>query len=269
MIARLLQVVAMLGVMGISVVGSPAVAGAAGACTIGAACATLYELTENMKVVKKHQRNNPVGHRVATSALTGVANPGTPLCPYEKYQSGPAGCAVNVLGNDNVSLSDGYGTLSGRFTTVTDGDNPVDGPEAVALKGTFNGQMDFSPAIVLQIPYGTVVGKVRTEQGRKTEFTGIFRLPFVGSVLREVEVAPGVTVTLTLRQLLCPATPNPNPYTDRYKALYKELYPEDFDFDFAYLDNVEAVTTAAGKCLDIQPHELSLGTPLVRFDIDF
>jgi hypothetical protein len=40
-------------------------------------------------------------------------------------------------------------------------------------------------------------------------------------------------------------------------------------FDLAYLDNVDAATTPSGRCLDIQPNELSLGTPLVRFDIDF
>jgi hypothetical protein len=248
MIARLLRVVAMLGVMGISVVGSPAVA--------GAASATLYELTENMKLVLKEAKHNPVGWRIATSALAGFAKPGTPLCPEEgKLESGPKGCAVNVTGNDNVSLKTGLGTLSGGFATVIHGDNPVDGPEAVALKGTFNGQMDFSPAILRQIPYGTVVGKVRTEKGRKTEFTGIFRLPFAGNI--PVEVSPGVT--MTLRQIFCPATPDPNPYAD---TLYG-------GFDLAYLDNVDAAGTETGSCWNIQPHELSLGTPLVRFDIDF
>jgi hypothetical protein len=244
------RVVAMLGVLGAAVVGTPALA--------GAGSATLYELTENMKVVQKNTQHNSTGRRVATSALTGVAQPGTPLCPSEKFKSGPAGCAVNVLGSDNISLATGLGTLSGSFATVIQGDNPVDGPEAIVLRGEFKGQMDFSPAILHQIPFGTVVGKVRPEWGRATEFTGIFRLPFAGNVETEVEVAPGVKVKLTLRQLFCPATPNPNPWAELYGGV-----------DLTYLDNVEAATTPSGRCLDIQPNELSLGTPLVRWDIEF
>jgi hypothetical protein len=247
------RVAAMLGLLGVAVIGAPAMASAGGA--------TLYELTENMKLVQRtHRQRTPVGRRIATSAITGVAAVGTPLCPSPELASGPAGCAVNVLGSDNVSLLTGLGTLTGNFSTVVQGDNPVDGPEAVVLRGEFNGQMDFSPAILHQIPFGTVAGKVKvTHARRRTDFTGVFRLPFAGNFVTEVEVAPGVKIKLTLRQLFCPATPNPNPFTD---ALYGGI-------DLAYLDNVEAATTPAGRCLDIQPNELSLGAPLVRFDIDF
>jgi len=135
----------------------------------------------------------------------------------------------------------------------------VDGPEAVVLRGEFKGQMDFSPAILHQIPFGTVVGKVKPTRGLRTDFTGVFRLPFAGNFETEVEVAPGVNMTLTLRQIFCPATPNPNPFAD---ILYGGI-------DLAYLDNVDAAGTPAGRCLDIQPNELSLGAPLVRFDISF
>jgi hypothetical protein len=245
------RMVAMLGLVGVAVAGAPAVA--------SAGSATLYELTENMKLVQRNHRNASVSRRVATSAITGVATVGTPLCPAPELQSGPAGCAVNVLGSDNVSLTTGLGTLSGQFTTVVQGDNPVDGPEAVALRGEFFGHMDFSPAILHQIPFGTVKGKVRSQGSRKREdFTGVFRLPFAGNIETEVEVAPGVKVKLTLRQLFCPATPDPNPWAEYYGG-----------FDLVYLDNVEAATTPAGRCLNIQPNELSLGAPLVRFDIDF
>jgi hypothetical protein len=246
------RIVAILGLMGVAVTGAPAVAGAGGA--------TLYELTENMKLVQRNNKHRaPVSRRIATSAITGVAQPGTPLCPSPDVQSGPAGCAVNVLGHDNISLTTGFGTIEGTFTTVIQGDNPVDGPEAVALKGEFRGQMDFSPAILHQVPFGTVTGKVRADRGRRADFTGVFRLPFAGNAETEVEVAPGVKVKVTLRQLFCPATPNPNPYTN---LLYGGI-------DLVYLDNVEAATTKAGRCLDIQPYELSLGAPLVRFDVQF
>jgi hypothetical protein len=238
------RMIAVLGVLGVAVVGTPALA--------AAGSARLYELTENMKLVKKNQ----VERRIATSALTGMAQLGTPLCPSpsDKLKSDGDRCAVNVFGNDNVSLATGLGTLFGTFATVIQADNPVDGPEEVVVQGEFRGQMDFSPAILKQLPYGTVVGKVRTGRGPAAEFTGVFRLPFAGHV--EIDVAPGVK--MTLRQILCPATPKPNPFADLYGG-----------FDLVYLDNVEAVTTPEGRCLDIQPNELSLGAPLVRFDIEF
>jgi hypothetical protein len=246
MTARLLRVVAMLGVMGISVVGSPAVAGA-GSEPLSA---TLYVLTENMKLVPKQRSLDTANRRIGTSALTGTAVLGTPLCPRQQFESGP--CAVNVLGTDDLSLATGLGTLSGHFTTVIQGDNLVDGPEAVALRGTFNGHMDFSPAILRQIPYGTFVGKVRASGGPNTEFTGIFRLPFAGNI--EVTVAG---VTQTLRQLFCPLSPVTNPNAPLYGG-----------FDLAYLD-FDSNYIPNGQCLDIQPTELSLGAPLVRFDIDY
>jgi hypothetical protein len=242
------RLIAVLGVLGVAVAGTPTLA--------AAGSARLYELTENMKLVKKNQ----IERRIATSALTGMAQLGTPLCPIPKdtLKSDGDRCAVNVFGNDNVSLATGLGTLSGNFATVVQGDNPVDGPEDVVLQGEFRGQMDFSPAIVgvngIQFPYGTVAGTVRSK-GVKSSFTGVFRLPFAGNV--EVEVVPGFT--MTLRQLFCPATPNPD------RSLVK-LYG---GFDLVYLDNVEAAMTPEGRCLDIQPNELSLGAPLVRFDIDF
>ena len=242
MTARLLRVVAMLGVMGISVVGAPALA--------GAGSATFYVLTENMKLVPKQRTLDTANRRIGTSALTGKAVVGTPLCPGQEFESGEGTCAVNILGTDDLSLATGLGTLSGQFTTVIQGDNPADGPEAVVLRGTFNGHMDFSPAILHQIPYGTFVGKVRASGGPNTEFTGIFRLPFAGNI--GVPTSEGIK---TLRQIFCPLSPDPNPNASLY------------GFDIAYLafDGAEP----NGECLDIQPHELSLGAPLVRFDIEF
>jgi hypothetical protein len=248
MTSTMTRMIALVGVLGVAVMGAPTLA--------GAGSVKLYELTENMKLIQKSQKQS-LGQRIATSALTGVAQAGTPLCPNAPRGSGPPGCAVNVLGSDNVSLATGLGTLSGDFTTVVQGDNPVDGPEAVVLKGEFKGQMDFSPAIVgvngLPFPYGTVVGTVKAPRGHKSDFTGLFRLPFAGNA--EVEVAPGVT--MTLRQIFCPLSPTENPN----KALYG-------GFDLAYLD-FDANHALNGQCLDIQPAELSLGAPLVRFDVEF
>lgn len=257
------RMVAIVGLLGVAVSGMPAAADSEKPKSPKRTHsfegrATLYELTENMKVVERHKRREPLSRRIAMSALTGVSEVGTPLCPVPELQSGPAGCAINVLGKDNISLLTGLGTFEGDFATVIQGDNPVDGPEAVVLRGGFRGQMDFSPAILHQIPFGTVTGRVRADRGRDTAFTGVFRLPFAGNISTEVEVAPGVKMTFTLRELFCPATPNPNPNAPLYGG-----------FDLAYLDNVEEAATPAGRCLDIQPNELSLGAPLVRFDIEF
>ena len=250
------QMVAILGLLGITVSSAPVVA--------NAGSATLYELTENMKLIRRHDRfeskhlsrhPGPVPpRRIAAAAIAGFAEPGTPLCPNEDLVSTRGLCAVNVSGKDNISLTTGLGTLEGEFTTVIQGDNPVDGPEAVVLKGQFRGKMDFSPAILEEIPYGTVSGRVTVAGSRRsTDFTGVFRLPFAGHV--EVEVAPGLT--MTLRQIFCPLSPKPNDNAPFYGG-----------FDLAYLDFDEN-HTPNGYCLDIQPTELSLGAPLVRFDVKF
>lgn len=254
------RVVALLSLIGAVVASMPAPAGAGDpqpAPSTGGR-ATFFEVTENMKVVQRSKDPHLVSRRIATAALTGLAQLGTPLCPVPEFQSGPAGCVVNVTARDNISLLTGFGTVEGESHTVIQGDNPVDGPEAVVLRGSFKGQMDFSPAILHQIPFGTIVGKLRTKRNQATPFTGVFRLPFAGNIETQVEVMPGVVITLTLRQLFCPATPTPNPNAPLFGG-----------FDLAYLDNVEAATTPAGRCLDIQPNETSLGAALVRFDINF
>jgi hypothetical protein len=224
------------------------------AATAGASKATIYELTESMKVVQEKHRRGVTTNRVAMSVLSGVASIGNPLCPDPKFASGPGGCSVTVVGSDDIDLATGLGSITGSFATQVQGDNPVDGPESTVLTGSFTGTMDFSPAVLRQIPYGTVFGSVANgTRGKSAPFTGVFRLPFAGNVM--VEVAPGHR--LTLRQVLCPLSLAPNPYTATYGG-----------WDLAYLD-FDASGAQNGKCLDIQPNELSLGTPLVRFDINF
>ena len=139
-----------------------------------AADATLYELTENMKLVGK---DSP--RRRATSELMGTANAGTPLCPMPV---GAPPCTINATGSDNISLVTGLGKFSGTFTVVVQGDNPVDSPEFVIAKGKFSGKMDFSPAVLGGIPYGTVVGTLDPNGGGhrdQVRFKGTFFLPFV------------------------------------------------------------------------------------------
>ena len=138
-----------------------------------AADAVLYELTENMKLIARH---GP--HRTATSELMGTAKAGTPLCPLP---AGAPDCTINATGSDNVSLTTGRGDFSGTYTVVVQGDNPVDSPEYVIAKGKFSGKMDFSPAILGGVPYGTVVATLNPDGGGRRDrarFTGTFFLPF-------------------------------------------------------------------------------------------
>src|SRR3989475_12173376 len=152
-------------------VGAPPLGGTA----LGAD-ATLYELTENMKLVGK---DSP--RRRATSELMGTANAGTPLCPMPV---GAPPCTINATGMDNISLVTGLGKFSGTFTVVVQGDNPVDSPEFVIAKGKFSGKMDFAPAVLGILgpdgnrhitPMGTVVGKMHLDGVRgDVPFTGTF-----------------------------------------------------------------------------------------------
>lgn len=135
--------------------------------------AVLYELNENMSL-----RALKGGYRAAMSQLLGFAKAGSPLCP-EELAEGREFCTINATGVDNISLKTGLGKFGGTLAVVGHGDNAVDGPEAVLAKGRFSGEMDFSPAILWQVPYGTVKGQMTLNRGRRASFTGTFRLPFV------------------------------------------------------------------------------------------
>ena len=150
-----------------------------------AADAQLYELTENMQMVN----GTLVTSRRATSQLMGWANAGTPLCPATLVQglaaaglipADTAQCSINATGHDSINVATGRGPFNGNYTVVIQGDNPVDGAEFVVSKGAFKGRMDFSPALLMGVPYGTVVGSL-TPNGELVgvPFTGTFRLPFV------------------------------------------------------------------------------------------
>src|SRR3989454_11991043 len=72
-----------------------------------AADATLYELTENMKL-----GGNDSPPRRATSELMGTTNAGTPLCPMPV---GPPPGTINATGMANINLVTGLRTVSGTF----------------------------------------------------------------------------------------------------------------------------------------------------------
>jgi len=129
-----------------------------------AADATLYELTENMKL---DNLANPT-ERKAMAALQGTAQIGTSLCPaeligllqYFGLVTTPQPCAVTAVGRDVVDLATGSGALEGEFAVVVNADNAVDGPELVVMEGTFRGnmqlQMDMSTTPPTPLPLITI-----------------------------------------------------------------------------------------------------------------
>ncbi len=208
--------------------------------------ASFYELTENMRLVG---RGKP--RRIAQSALVGTAQVGSPMCPTALVQAvspGAAFCTITAVGEDDVNLATGLGPFDAKLTVVVQGDNPVDPPEFVVAKMRVSGKMDFSPAIVgvstgtgnVKLPYGTVKGRLHVigSDADPVPFVGVFRLPFLGS-------GGG--------RAACPLTPNANPNLPQ---------------DLVYVDS-GPTGALDGMCLDIQPNELSLGWPAVRFDLWF
>ena len=115
----------------------------------------------------------------------------------------------------------------------------------------FQGKMDFAPALRYGVPYGTVVGTLTMSSSKaSTPFTGVFRLPFAGNY------AGPETQGATLRQIFCAATPAANPYAALYDG-----------WDLAYIATTNGVPN--DNCLNIGVKEMSLGEPLVRFDVTF
>jgi hypothetical protein len=143
---------------------------AIGPAPAAGADATLYELIENMSLVRIAGDD----YRQGWAALEGNASPGTLLCPMLVT------CTVHATGMASVKIATGAGWFRGDITVVVQGDNEVDGPEAVVLRGEFSGVMDFSPALLARQPYGLIDGTVALHnRGEFAPFTGIFLLPFV------------------------------------------------------------------------------------------
>lgn len=192
--------------------------------------AVLYELTENMSL-----RALQDGKRKATSQLLGFAKEGTPLCP-SALANGAKFCTINATGFDSISMKSGRGQFGGTVTVVGQGDNPVDSPEAVLAQGRFSGKMDFSPAILGNVPLGSVDGVMTLNHGAKQRFTGTFRLPFV--------------VPIQDPDCVKQNGPAGCPVLDYTKPMY---LVDPMTFGVEYVDH----------------SELAIGFPTVRFEIKF
>ena len=211
--------------------------------TAFAADAQLYELTENMKLISKGQPR-----RVATSELMGFAAKGSPLCPTSlleqlgaKHLIDPATfpqCTINATGSNDVSLVTGVGPLSGRFTVVVQGDNAVDAPELVVMRGKFRGTIDFGN--VRTFGFGTATGTFTSDAGHKIPFSGTFRVPYV--IFLDFSKNPPTPCNPTTGNPSCVQV-TPPVYTD--------------------LEGGNALG------VEVAPNEYAIGYPTVRFDINF
>ena len=154
--------------------------------------AQVYELTEEASLTAA----GALGSEVSVSSMIGFVQSGTALCPAQfatparrahrgRYRGdirdlGPV-CTVTITGNNTVDLATGLGSISGTFAILgPDPINPnaVDAPEVALMTGTFNGSMDFSPAVRAGVPYGTVTGVLSSGASVRVPFTGVFVMPF-------------------------------------------------------------------------------------------
>jgi len=252
--SRTMRVMTVAGLAIVAMACAPAAASAGGA--------RLYEMTENMKLT-----NGKFERRKATSELIGTADVGTPLCPkalVELYAPSATSCTVNATGSDNISLATGLGDFSGTFTTVVQGDNNSDSPEFVVMRGTFKGKMDFSPAILLSIPLGSVNGKL-TAQGTKggVPFKGTFRLPF--QLTSPLVVPDGMGGTITIP---CGASPLPGCDSVIFGAGPTPLNPME-RYDLVNATRPLYLMDDMSNIAPLQSSEFGGGWAAVKFEISF
>jgi hypothetical protein len=213
--------------------------GTAGAA--GAQNATLYEVTETMKVRGRGAENKV---RAATATLAGSIAAGTSLCPTELTMAlGLERCGVVAQASDSLSLATGKGPVRGSFAVIIPGDNPVDGHEYVIARGSLHGVIDLASALLEGMPMGGLKGtwSARGEAGGplhgltvRGHVSGLFRLPFVYGLPQGC---------------LDDSDPTDCWYVSKASYLFGDLphvYPKD-----------------------VQPNEHSLGVPTVRLDLTF
>ena len=163
--------------------------------SLGSTGVTLYEISE--RVTFDPDPSAPgVIRRNATSPLQGFAELGTPLCPSALLISVPRmkSCTVIATGTDSVSTVTGLGPVSGTFDVVINapGNSDVHVPDLPVISGTFQGDVDLSPAVLNHVPLGSITGSFTIAQtadpvsGALTvlpqpvvlPFRGTFRMPF-------------------------------------------------------------------------------------------
>jgi hypothetical protein len=236
------RMVAIVGLASLAFAGVPAAASAGGA--------TLYELTENMKLddMKKPTL------RTASAALLGTAEVGTGICPTAllgllQMFGLPTGssCAITAFAEDAVSVQTGAGKFTGGFAVVVNTDNAADAPEMVVMTGEFHADMQ-----VLADASGTMLPLIRITNGTvwPTDVLGV-PLAYVGYYF------PGVTPEMF------PAAPFGGVFRLPFALdeTGKRKKPRKSVDTFYLGDN--------GELIRVRPDELSLGFSTVRVEIAF
>jgi hypothetical protein len=159
--------------------------------------ALLYELTEHAVIT-------PEGIRDASASLQGTARPGSPLCPegLQRYAQAffeaidrkidvkvARRCSVVAVGRSLIDVEVGAGSIRGEFWVVVNSDatNRTDAQEFVIMYGTFEGSVQATSLVTIEILPGSVFKPKKVLEGfplpPAAAFTGTFRLPFtVGHV---------------------------------------------------------------------------------------
>ena len=230
-----------IGLLGMVMAGVPVAA--------NAGSATLYELTENMRL----DNLSAPTLRTASAALQGTADVGSPLCPAALIGlltsvGLPVGstCTLTAFGEDAIGLARGNGSFTGAFAVVVNVDNAADAPELVVMTGTFGGDMQ-----VLADASGHMLPLIRISNGKLavSEVLGV-PLPYVAVYL------PG----------LAPEMFATAPFTGVFRLPFivqnsKKVKPKK-DVPAFYLGD-------DGEFIPIQPNETSLGYATVRVEIGF
>ena len=149
-----------------------------------AADGTLYEVSEAINL-----KSNGKAFKSSQATLSGRIMAGTPLCPsWVATALGTDSCWIVVNATGGADDASGVGPVRGTMFVMAEFRNAADAPELEILSADFTGQLDLSPALLHQIPRGTIVGNysARGEKnsimdGYKVEgrFEGIFRIPFL------------------------------------------------------------------------------------------
>jgi hypothetical protein len=145
---------------------------------------TLYEVSEAITL-----KSNGKAFKSSEATLSGRINAGTPLCPrWVTTALGTDSCWIIVHATGGADDASGVGPIRGTMFVMAEFRNAADAPELEILSADFSGQLDLSPALLQQIPRGTIVGEY-SARGEKNSimdgyeiqgaFEGVFRIPFL------------------------------------------------------------------------------------------
>jgi hypothetical protein len=105
--------------------------------------ATLYEIVENMDVVKLQT----TGHRVSNWTAQGTAAAGSPFCPVAVLPPGASSCTITAFGMDDIDVTTFIGTVWANIGATANLDNIVDGPEVPLFTGQITGKITIMPTV--------------------------------------------------------------------------------------------------------------------------